>query len=293
MMDDNNNQENRLMRKIRQKRLEEELRKTPEPVKMQSFVTQTQDSEVYLEKIRSRRKIKIQRWVSGIFTLLFGGMSAGYAFLPQFRFNDIEITGMDKINKAEIVYFTGAKDQPVFAVDPVQIRTTLLQHYQEIYDADVSIDFPADMTIALTERIPVVEWDFGGSCFWIDQDGLVLSESRSQSSTIHVYADSYPGAPSQEDRELPLYFSRDTLQTIITMGSHVPEDQPLLYTFKNGFGWDTDEGWRVFFGKTDTDIDEKLRMQESLTKYFQKNEIQPVFLSLEFKDAPYYRFTEN
>ena len=133
------------MRKIRQKRLEEELRKVPEPVKMQSFVTQNQDSEVYLEKIRSRRKNRIQRWVSAVFTLLFGGMSAAYAFLPQFRFNDIEITGMDKINKAEIVYFTGAKGQPVFTVDPVQIRATLLQHYQDIYDAEVTIDFPSQM----------------------------------------------------------------------------------------------------------------------------------------------------
>ena len=292
-MNENNEQENKRLRKIRERRLEKEAQKKPEPLKLQSLSSNNRESETSLEKSRKRRSTIAARWVSGIFSVIFGSMAAGYAFLPQFRFDDIQITGMEKINKAEIVYFTGAKGEPVFTVDPARIRTTLLQHYQDIYDAEVTIDFPAKMSITLTERVPVVEWDFGGSRFWIDQDGKVLSESRSQESTIHVYADSYPGAPNQADRELPLYFSRDTLKTIMTMGSFVPEDQPLIYTYKNGFGWDTDEGWRVFFGKTDSDIEEKLRMQESLTRYFHENEIQPIFVSLEFKDAPYYRFVEN
>ncbi len=34
-------------------------------------------------------------------------------------------------------------------------------------------------------------------------------------------------------------------------------------------------------------------MQASLTKYFQENKIEPILVSLEFKDAPYYRFVEN
>lgn len=292
-MNENNEQENKRLRKIRERRLEKEAQKKPEPLKLQSLSPSNRESETNLEKSRKRRSTIAARWVSGIFSVIFGSMAAGYAFLPQFRFDDIQITGMEKINKAEIVYFTGAKGEPVFTVDPARIRTTLLQHYQDIYDADVTIDFPAKMSITLTERVPVVEWDFGGSRFWIDQDGKVLSESRSQESTIHVYADSYPGAPNQADRELPLYFSRDTLKTIMTMGSFVPEDQPLIYTYKNGFGWDTDEGWRVFFGKTDSDIEEKLRMQESLTRYFHENDIKPIFVSLEFKDAPYYRFVEN
>ena len=77
------------------------------------------------------------------------------------------------------------------------------------------------------------------------------------------------------------------------MGSYVPKDKPLYYTYKNGFGWDTDEGWRIFFGKSDTDMEEKLRMEESLTKYFHENALEPIFVSLEYKDAPYYRFVEN
>ena len=293
MTDENNQQVNDRIRKIRERRAEKEAQKRPEPVKMQSFIDPDPSAEASLSKNKKARRGNAARWVSGIFSLIFGAMAAGYAFLPQFRFDDIEITGMEKINKAEIVYFSGAKGAPIFTVDPSQIRSTLLRHYQDIYDAEVTIDFPAEMTIALTERIPVVEWDFGGSRFWIDQDGMVLNESRSREGTIHVYADSYPGSLRQEDRELPLYFSKNTLQTIITMASYCPKDQTLIYTFKNGYGWDTEDGWRIFFGKTDAEIEEKMRMQESLTRYFHEEEIEPIFVSLEFKDAPYYRFVEN
>ncbi len=293
MMENNSGPENERLRKLRERRKEKEAPKIPEPVKLQTLYTQSQETEADRERKLRNRQNAGARWFSGILALIFGGMAAGYAFLPQFRFNDIVITGMEKINKNEIVYFTGALGKPVFAVNPDQVRSTLLQRYQDIYDAVVTIDFPAEMRIELTERIPVVEWDFGGSRFWIDKDGMVLSESRSQEETIHVYADSYPGSLSQEDRNVPLYFSKDVLKTIVTMGSHVPEGKPLIYTYKHGFGWDTDEGWRIFFGKTDSDMDEKLRMQTSLTKYFRENEIEPILVSLEFKDAPYYRFVEN
>ena len=293
MMNNDNEQENEILRRANARRKEKEAKKKPDPVKLQSINTYNREMEAYLEESRKDMRSGNGRWISGIFVLLFGVLAAGYAFLPQFRFSNINIVGMNNVNKNEIIYFSGAKGVPVFAVNPSAIRSTLLRHYQEIYDAEVTIDFPAVMTIALTERIPVVEWDFGGSRFWIDRDGMVLNESISREETIHVFADSYPGAPSQQDRDLPLYFSKDALKTIVTMGNLVPEGKPLIYTFKNGFGWDTDDEWRVFFGKTDSDMEEKLRMLKSLTNYFHDNEIQPVMVSLEFKDAPYYRFLEN
>lgn len=287
------NTNDRIKNRIQERRREKESRKHPEPVRMQTFNTYSQDAEHYIEAGKRYNRTFNARWVSGILTLIFGIMTACYAFLPQFRFNEINITGMKKISKDEIIYFSGAMGEPIFTVDPAGIRSTLLRHYHDVYDAEVTIGFPAEMTIDLKERVPVVEWDFGGSRFWIDKEGTVLNESNSQETTIHVYADSFPGANDQEDRNIPLYFSKDVLHTIETMGKNVPADKPLYFTYKNGFGWDTNDGWRIFFGKTDTDMDEKLRMEQSLTAYFHENEIQPVFVSLEFKDAPYYRFVER
>ncbi len=290
MMDRNNENSNERINKIRDRKRAKETR-SAEPVRL--LTLRSTGSMGENDRTRTGRRRFNTRWVSGILAIIFGAAAACYAFLPMFRFDNIVILGMEKISKDEVVYFSGAKGKPVFTINPNVVRSTLLTHYHDIYDANVTIDFPAEMVIELMERIPVVEWDFGGSRFWIDKEGMVLNESNSRPETIHVYADSYPGAIDPEDRSIPSYFSKDVLKTIQTMGKYAPEDKPLYFTYKNGYGWDTDEGWRIFFGKTDADMDEKLRMQESLTAYFIKNEIQPIFVSLEFKDAPYYRFVEN
>lgn len=292
-MESKQDNSNKRLARIRERRLEKENKKKPEPVRMQSFNTYNLETENYLERSKQNGKQFDVRWISGILALIFGALAGCYAFLPQFRFDQITIRGMEKISKEEIVYFSGAKGKPVFTINPENVRQTMLRHYHDVSDVEVEIDFPAEMTITLYERIPVVEWDFGGSKFWIDQEGMVLNETNSQRDVIHVYADSYPGAIDQQDRNIPSYFSMDVLHTIKTMGKYVPEDKPLIFTYKNGFGWDTENGWRIFFGKTDTDMEEKLRMEKSLTAYFLDNNIQPVFLSLEYKDAPYYRFMEN
>ena len=291
MMDENNESGRARINRVRDRRNAREAKKT-EPVRLLSIRSSDSQNDAQ-DKVGRKRNRFNARWVSGILAVLFGAAVGCYAYLPMFRFDEITIHGMDKISQDEIVYFTGAKGKPVFTIDPDRVRSTLLTHYHDLYDADVMIDFPAKMDIELMERIPVVEWDFGGSRFWIDKEGLVLNEGISRDDTIHVYADSYPGSISQEDRNIPSYFSKDVLETIQTMGEYAPDDKPLYYTYKNGFGWDTEEGWRVFFGKTDNDMEEKLRMQASLTEYFKKNEIQPIFVSLEYKDAPYYRFVEN
>ncbi len=291
MNQDQNNGKDRINRIRERRRVQEDKQK--EPIRLLTINTHDKETENYLEQSRRSRQKFNTRWISGVLACIFGAMAGCYAYLPMFRFENFVITGMEKINKDEVIYFTGAKGRPVFTVNPEQIRSTLLTLYHDVYDAEVTIDFPAEMTIVLSERIPVIEWDFGGSQFWIDKDGLVLNESSSQVEVVHVYADSYPGSPSQEDRNVPAYFSKDVLRTILTMGSYAPKDKPLYFTYKNGFGWDTDEGWRIFFGKTDSDMEEKLRMEKSLTAYFHKNDIEPIFVSLEYKDAPYYRFTEN
>ncbi len=290
MMDRKNENGTERINRIRDRRKAKEA-KSAEPVRLLT-IRHPGDQNDMDNPGRKRKKFNT-RWVSGIMALLFAAAIGCYAFLPMFRFDDIVILGLEKISQDEIVYFTGAKGKPVFTINPDRVRSTLLTHYHDVYDAEVKIDFPAEMVIDLKERVPVVEWDFGGSRFWIDKEGVVLNDESTHEDIIHVYADSYPGAISQEDRSIPTYFSKDVLQTILTMGKYAPEDKPLYFTYKNGYGWDTEEGWRIFFGKTDADIEEKLRMQESLTAYFIKNEIKPIFVSLEFKDAPYYRFVEN
>ena len=128
-MEGNNGKQNQKLSRARQRKQAEELKKR-EPVRLQSINTHDQATENYLEKTRRDKKKFNARWVSGILTVLFGLATAAYAFLPQFRFDQIDITGMETISKEEVTYFTGAKGKPVFTVSPYAIRSTLLINFK-------------------------------------------------------------------------------------------------------------------------------------------------------------------
>ena len=232
------------------------------------------------------------RWISGPLALLLAAAIGCYAFHPMFRIRSANLEGMQNLNEDEVMYYGQLTDQPIFMADPETAEKNIKSRFEMVRDVEIQVSLPASVDIRLDERLPKVLWDFGGSQFFIDQDGLVMENAQVQEDTIRIAADSYPGAVDIHDRDIPVKFSADTFGSMLTFGEKVPEGKTLYFTYENGYGWDTEQGWRIFFGYTDTDLDEKLLMAESITEYLVKEEIQPVLLSLEFKDAPFYRFSE-
>lgn len=232
------------------------------------------------------------RWISGPLALILAAAIGWYAYAPDFRVRTVNVQGMDSLNQEELMYYGKLSGRPVFMLDPEESAKTIRTRFEMVRDAEVRVSFPAQVDVLLDERIPMVEWDFGGSRFWIDQDGNVMENAFPRADTVHIIANAYPGGKDEKDRDVPIRFSSDTLQSMLTFGKKVPEGKTLYYTYAHGYGWDSEQGWRLFFGHTDTDLDEKLQMAESITKYLLEEEIQPVLLSLEFKDAPFYRFSE-
>lgn len=293
-MNNDSNEENR-MNRIRARRGELPQKQQAQP----SVFLQTRrssDLDPKRESIANARR-KGQnginaRWVSGGLTFLLGLSIAAFSFMPEFRVKEAEINGLKNINMEEIKYYAGINGKPIYMIDPAAMEANLIHRYPEIREGVVSIALPNRVRIDLVQRLSLILWDFGGTQYWIDEDGKVLSEGITDESTLHVMADSFPGARSREDRDLPDVFGQNMLRSAIAIGKHMPEGKQLYFTYDNGYGWDTDDGWRIFWGKNDTDLEEKLRMAEELTAFLKRKEISPVILSLEFKDAPYYRFME-
>ena len=48
----------------------------------------------------------------------------------------------------------------------------------------------------------------------------------------------------------------------------------------------------LWIGVNDSGLNEKMAMANGLDRYFKANEIEPEMLSLEFINAPYYRFAD-
>lgn len=250
------------------------------------------DSENLFGMRKAKRNSMNARLVSGILSLLLAVAASAFTFLPGFRVQAPVVSGSTRMSVEEITYYTGLRNLPIYQVDPELIRSTLLKRYPEIRDIAVTVAFPSEVNILIQQRKALVEWDFGGSKFWIDQDGRVMNENLAEGDKIYVLGDSFPGAKNRSDRKVPSKFSSKVVRSILNFGGVLPEGKTLFYTYENGFGWDTDAGYRLWLGSNDNALDEKLAMAESLKKYFIEEEIEPDMVSLEYTHAPYYRFSQ-
>ncbi len=278
---------------IRARRLEKQASQSMMfPLQSRTTYSTYRQADRILDTQKNEGKSLNSRWVSGILSILLAVMLGAFSWMDQFRIHTPAITGSTEINIDEIIYYAGLHNRPVFEIDPDAIQNTLLKRYPELRSVKVSVSLPAKMAIELEPNIAVIKWDFGGSHFWIDQDGQVLNETKNDTDAVYVLANSFPGAKNPNDRNIPQSFTLNTLHSILHISKYVPKGKTLYYTYDNGFGWDTDNGWRFFIGTNDVSIDEKMAMEDSLTKYFKKEEIEPVMVSLEFKNAPYYQLAE-
>ncbi len=238
-----------------------------------------------------RRRLNV-RVISGIVTLVLSLMAAGFTFLPLFRVDTPSVTGSEQVNIQEVTYYTGIRSLPLYMVDPQSLREILLKRYPEARDVKIMVELPNKVDIRLEQRIAIVEWDFGGNKFWLDEEGTVMKDMTTAENMIYVLANSFPGAKNRNDRKLPTHFSKKMMKSILEINKVKPAGKTLYFTFDNGYGWMTDQEYTLWFGVDDTDLTEKLAMADSMNKYFKDNEILPEMLSLEFTRAPYYRYAE-
>jgi hypothetical protein len=63
----------------------------------------------------------------------------------------------------------------------------------------------------------------------------------------------------------------------------------ILYDQEHGLGWNDPEGWQVYFGQDNGDIEMKLVVYKSLVEKLTQEGIFPTMISVDYVHAPYYR----
>ena len=113
------------------------------------------------------------RLLSGIMVLVLGAMVYMVSTAAEFRVTAPEISGLQRINPADIEAVVGIHNVPIFMVDPAQIQTDLEKAFPELTNLSVEIALPAQLKIAAEERQPVLSWQYGDQISWVDAEGVI------------------------------------------------------------------------------------------------------------------------
>jgi cell division protein FtsQ len=212
--------------------------------------------------------------------------------VPVFRVADAQITGLARLDPAEINSALGLRGQWIFLLRPDEIATRLRLQFPELSSAQVVVALPNLVEINVTERQPVLLWQQGNGYTWIDTDGIAFKPRGDSSGLLPVAAAGAPPAgeiPPADSLTPPTFMAPDLVKTALALASSVPPGITLTYDPAYGFGWTDPRGWQVFFGTTSRDMPLKLRVYQSLVDSLAARGVTPALISVVHADAPYYR----
>jgi hypothetical protein len=240
--------------------------------------------------------VQVKSRLLSLFLSLFLGAAIYLGLtLPEFRVAAALVTGNQRLSATEINSVLSSSGQPIFTIVPGDLETRLRLNYPELTSAHVILSLPNIMSVKIVERQPVILWQQNGGITWIDQNGVAFRPHGSAANLIKVnaLAAPSPGLPVVNDPLSPLpYLSADMVKGIETLAPNVPAGTTMIYDPQDGLGWSDSRGWKVTFGNDPQDMALKLQVYQSLVASLVKQGVTPVFISIQYVNAPYYRMSQ-
>lgn len=227
---------------------------------------------------------------------------------PVFQVKTVQAKGLQRLTVADLNAVLGTTGQSVFGLDPQVLKLNLQQAFPELAQVSVRVNLPSSIAVAAIERDPVISWIQDGRESWVDAEGVSFPPRGTPTSAL-VKVEGYgtlpgpttdasvdttqylpPGMPFSTAAVLPTFkISTDLVTAILELGKKMPADTLLVYDSEHGLGWNDPNGWEVFFGTEDQDMEMKLAVYQALVAHLQSEGIQPALISVEYVHAPYYR----
>jgi hypothetical protein len=245
-------------------------------------------------------------------SLLLVFMMAAGLFLvwksPVFQVKAVEAEGLKRLTASDLNTVMGTLGASIFTINPHGLEEIIQQAFPELEKVSVSVNLPANVKVSVVEREPVIAWTQEGSEVWVDARGntfpprgnpekpLVRVEGFGSmpgvvSASPEIEMQNLPGVPAQESTTpaSKMRLSPELVSAILALGEKMPAETLLVYDSEHGLGWNDPNGWQVFFGQEDQDMEMKLSVYETLVDHLNNEGIQPELISVEYVHAPYYR----
>lgn len=217
---------------------------------------------------------------------LLGGMLAALLMNPAMYVDQVNLGGAAFVPGQEIYAHSGIAGQHIFWVDPAQVEKNVLE-VPGIAAAQVSVAWPNQVTIQVTERIPVVAWIENSDRWWVDADGAKFKARAELPGLLPITVDDAPnraGVKGDPLGTVPVEAIAGALQ----LRELRPNIELLHYDALRGLSYQDGRGWRGYFG-VGTDMPQKLAVYEGLVADLLARGIQPKLISVESAQAPYYQ----
>ena len=225
------------------------------------------------------------RMASFSLVLLLSAMLARLLVDPRLFVDGINLGGAALVPGEEIYAESGISRQHIFWVDPALAQKRIAS-IPGIASATVTVEWPANVTIVVKERVPVVTWAEGDTQWWVDAEGQKF-KSRGDLGLLPIAVDDAAGGAGDatgKTGRVPV----EAIQGALQLKELRPNIEFLHYDKQHGLSYQDGRGWRGYFG-VGTGMPQKLAVYEALVDNLASRGLYPAVISVENLKAPYYR----
>lgn len=231
------------------------------------------------------------RWLSLVLGFSVSFALWGALTSPEFHVSIVAIRRITPPTLAgdsslvKIQSFTGLVGQPIFLLDPHQVKEQIAQ-LPAVADARLFLVLPSQAVVEMAERQPEARWIANGHVYLVSRDGVILGSGDAPNLKVTLIDDT--GVPLNTGDLVDAsavemaFLLRDIL-------SHVGVGiSAFRYSTLEGLSVEAEEGWTAKYGSADRIIE---KTQELLTvlKVTQEQQIAVKVIDLRPSMSPTFR----
>ncbi len=255
--------------------------------------------------LASLRQILLSsRWLSlGVLALTLYAMTL-IGLDERFYLTAIPVEGVISVPATEVVRASSLAGSHVFAADPGTAAQQIMDNVPGIISATVTLGWPNQVQINVTEDSPIAIWVEGSNQFWVTRNGRLIparSQSlgllmiQSEDEAANAASSEVAVAADEDDEALVVetahphirFVPHDVLAGALDLKRLRPNIDRLFYRPSSGLSYQDGRGWRVFFG-TGTDMAQKLVVYETIVDELLAQGLTPAYVSVSNQEKPYY-----
>lgn len=197
---------------------------------------------------------------------------------PGMYVKSINLGGASLIPAEEIFAASGMAGQHIFWVNPDEARARVTE-VPGIASAQITVTYPAQVTLVVVERVPRVTLVEGEKHWWVDAEGQKFLSRGDLPGMLPII--------SEADEPLA-FLPPEAVAGALQLKQLRQNIEKLYYDPAHGLSYQDGRGWRGYFG-VGVGMEQKLAVYETLVEQLMQRGEYPVKISVEDLDAPYYK----
>lgn len=235
-----------------------------------------------LAPARSKRLIWVR--LPALF-LFFGSVWVLYNLFSdaRFRVNEVSISGINLLQRAEIERLLDVTHKSIFRVDSKGLEARLLQEFGCIKRVEVTCRLPNRLSVVVEEHEVKLVWESGGGYWWIGADGSVLGRAKGPGDLLVIH-DLEGLAPEPQGRILGVPWAY-----ALALRQALPEIKAYDYAADKGLIlYVTTAQWPVYLGHRG-DAGEKVALMKALVEQLVAKRVDVEYIDLRNERRPMYK----